>query len=161
MLTRTDNILTTNKLVKLMMLWTTGPRLLHFILLYYIQLCSVIYEGESKSNQPNLFPVEIHLFFFDVIALQCDAHRPTVFKCHQPRTEKVRVLSIDPLLNCHHDIPDSLYRFHCNFASVDSCIVLLQQNTFREFTRWRFSAGLTSLHSTLQLLYFSWVKSPT
>ena len=27
------------------------------------------YEGESVSNQPNLFPVEIHLFFFDVIAL--------------------------------------------------------------------------------------------
>ena len=22
------------------------------------------YEGESISNQPNLFPVEIHLFFF-------------------------------------------------------------------------------------------------
>ena len=29
----------------------------------------VKYEGESISNQPNLFPVEIHLFFFDVIAL--------------------------------------------------------------------------------------------
>ena len=28
-----------------------------------------INEGESISNQPNLFPVEIHLFFFDVIAL--------------------------------------------------------------------------------------------
>ena len=27
------------------------------------------YEGESISNQPYLFPVEIHLFFFDVIAL--------------------------------------------------------------------------------------------
>ena len=27
------------------------------------------YEGESISNQPNLFPVEIHLFFFNVIAL--------------------------------------------------------------------------------------------
>ena len=27
------------------------------------------YEGESISNQPNLFSVEIHLFFFDVIAL--------------------------------------------------------------------------------------------
>ena len=26
------------------------------------------YEGESICNQPNLFPVEIHLFFFDVIA---------------------------------------------------------------------------------------------
>ena len=26
------------------------------------------YEGESISNQPNLFPVEIHLFFVDVIA---------------------------------------------------------------------------------------------
>ena len=37
----------------------------------YIFLNSVhsIYEGESISNQPNLFPVEIHLFFFDVIAL--------------------------------------------------------------------------------------------
>ena len=28
-----------------------------------------VYEGESISNQPNLFPVEIHLFFFDVVAL--------------------------------------------------------------------------------------------
>ena len=28
-----------------------------------------LYEGESISNKPNLFPVEIHLFFFDVIAL--------------------------------------------------------------------------------------------
>ena len=27
------------------------------------------YEGESISNQPNLFPVGIHLFFFDVIVL--------------------------------------------------------------------------------------------
>ena len=27
------------------------------------------YEGESISNQPYLFPVEIHLLFFDVIAL--------------------------------------------------------------------------------------------
>ena len=27
------------------------------------------YKDESISNQPNLFPVEIHLFFFDVIAL--------------------------------------------------------------------------------------------
>ena len=27
-----------------------------------------MYEGESISNQPNLFPVEIHLYFFDVIA---------------------------------------------------------------------------------------------
>ena len=27
-----------------------------------------IYEGESISNQPYLFPVEIHLFFFNVIA---------------------------------------------------------------------------------------------
>ena len=28
-----------------------------------------IYEDESISNQPNLFRVEIHLFFFNVIAL--------------------------------------------------------------------------------------------
>ena len=28
-----------------------------------------VYKGESMSNQPNLFPVEIRLFFFDVIAL--------------------------------------------------------------------------------------------
>ena len=28
-----------------------------------------INEGESISNQPNLFLVEINLFFFDVIAL--------------------------------------------------------------------------------------------
>ena len=27
------------------------------------------YEGESITNQPNLYPVEIHLFFFDLIAL--------------------------------------------------------------------------------------------
>ena len=62
-------------------------------------------------------------------------------------------------------IPVSLYSIHCNFASVDARVVLLQQNTSREFTsafffhRWRFSAGLTSLHSTLQLLYFSGKKS--
>ena len=31
--------------------------------------CTHHYEGESISNQPNLFPVEIHLFCFDVIAL--------------------------------------------------------------------------------------------
>ena len=51
------------------------------------------YEGESICNQPNLFPIEIHLLFFDVIALYCDALRLTVFKCHQPRTEKVRNFS--------------------------------------------------------------------
>ena len=28
-----------------------------------------VYKGESISNQPKLFPVEVHLFFFDVIAL--------------------------------------------------------------------------------------------
>ena len=28
-----------------------------------------IYEGDSISNQPNLFPAEIDLFFFNVIAL--------------------------------------------------------------------------------------------
>ena len=28
-----------------------------------------IYEGESIINQPNLFSLEIHHFFFDVIAL--------------------------------------------------------------------------------------------
>ena len=33
-----------------------------------VKVCST-YEGESISNQPNLFPVEIHLLFFDVIAL--------------------------------------------------------------------------------------------
>ena len=27
------------------------------------------YEGESISNQPNFFPVEMHLFFLDVIAI--------------------------------------------------------------------------------------------
>ena len=26
-------------------------------------------DGGSISNQPNLFPVQIHLFFFDVFAL--------------------------------------------------------------------------------------------
>ena len=35
----------------------------------YLGAQSYTYEGESISNQPNLFPVEIHLFFFDVIAL--------------------------------------------------------------------------------------------
>ena len=28
---------------------------------------SIVYEGESISNQPNKLPVEIHLFFFGVI----------------------------------------------------------------------------------------------
>ena len=31
-----------------------------------------MYEGESIKNQPNLFLVEIDLFFFDVIALYND-----------------------------------------------------------------------------------------
>ena len=31
--------------------------------------CLSTYKGESINNQPNLFPVEIQLFFFDVIAL--------------------------------------------------------------------------------------------
>ena len=64
---------------------------------------AVRYEGESISNQPNLFPVEIHNFFSDVIVLLCDALRPLVFKCHQPRTEKVRFFSIDLVLKCRHD----------------------------------------------------------
>ena len=36
---------------------------------HMIVTAKYMYEGESISNQPNLFPVEIHLFFFDVIAL--------------------------------------------------------------------------------------------
>ena len=32
---------------------------------------------------------------------------------------------------------------------------------WRFFYGWRLSAGLASVHSTLQLLYFSWVKGPT
>ena len=71
----------------------------------------VRYAGESISNQPNLFPVEIHLFFFNVIVLLCDALRPTVFKCHQSRTEKVRFLSIDPLLNCRQTGNPRVYFF--------------------------------------------------
>ena len=62
----------------------------------------IMYEGELIRNHPNLFPVEIHLFFFDVIALECRILRSTVFKCHQPRTKNVRVLSIGPLLNSRH-----------------------------------------------------------
>ena len=52
-----------------------------FVLFWYCDSRSIVvkfiegvifktnFEGESISNQPNLFPVEIHLFFFDVIAL--------------------------------------------------------------------------------------------
>lgn len=63
--------------------------------------------------QPNLFPVEIPVFFFAVIVIYCHAlrstifkchQRPTIFKCHQPRTEKVGALSIDQLLNCLYDL---------------------------------------------------------
>ena len=43
------------------------------LLLFYIFLFGyntvVSYEGESISNQANLFPVEIQLFFFNVIVL--------------------------------------------------------------------------------------------
>ena len=43
------------------------------VLLIYLSLLllnrKAYYEGKSISNQPNLFPVEIHHFFFDVIAL--------------------------------------------------------------------------------------------
>ena len=36
----------------------------------YSQFLMYLYkEGKSISNQPNLFLVEIHLLFFDVIAL--------------------------------------------------------------------------------------------
>ena len=35
----------------------------------YLSLVEGLYEDVSISNQPNLIPVEIHLFFFDVIAL--------------------------------------------------------------------------------------------
>ena len=35
----------------------------------YHTLKGLVCEGESISNQPNLFPVGIHIFFFDVIAL--------------------------------------------------------------------------------------------
>ena len=42
----------------------------HFFFFFSKNICELIlYEGESISNQPNLFPVEIHLFFFDVITL--------------------------------------------------------------------------------------------
>ena len=61
------------------------------------------YESESIKSQPNLFLGQIDLFFFDVIALWNDALGPTVFQCHQPRTEEARVLVYDPLLNCRHD----------------------------------------------------------
>ena len=58
-----------------------GFILLHFkeiICCYFIYLFIYLFivsrpffrsEGESISNQPNLFLVEIHLFFFDAIAL--------------------------------------------------------------------------------------------
>ena len=45
----------------------------------------------------------------------------------------------------------SLYSIHCNFASVDSRVVLFQQNTFGEFTSEVFTDGGSHLHSTLQL----------
>ena len=74
-----------------------------FALACVFQILEFLYEGESIINEINLFLVEIHLFFFDVIALWCDPLRPTVFTCHQSRMEKVRVLSADPLLSCRHD----------------------------------------------------------
>ena len=89
----------------------------------------------------------------------------------QLRSEKVMVLSIDPLLNCCHDFfkfgnkKKSLgarsgeyagcgintYPFRStasiasNFASVNSRVVLLQQNTFREFTSAFFADGGSQL----------------
>ena len=40
------------------------------VVCWCIYICNIyMYEGESISNQPKLFPVEIHHFFFDVIAL--------------------------------------------------------------------------------------------
>ena len=38
-------------------------------ILYKENQPKLFYEGKSIRNQPNLFSVEIHLFFFDVIAL--------------------------------------------------------------------------------------------
>ena len=37
--------------------------------LFTFFIISILYEGESIKNQPNLFLGEIDLFFFDVIAL--------------------------------------------------------------------------------------------
>ena len=39
-----------------------GEYVVHFLFI-------ILYESDSISNQLNLFPVEIHLFFCDVIAL--------------------------------------------------------------------------------------------
>ena len=44
-------------------------QLRHDLYVYKFVCCIHMYEGESISNQPNLFPVVIHFFFFNVIAL--------------------------------------------------------------------------------------------
>lgn len=53
------------------------------------------YESELISYQSNLHPVEIHLFFIDVIATESDVHMSTVFRCHKPRTDKIMTSSCD------------------------------------------------------------------
>ena len=51
-------------------LWNKTKEKTHLnIIIIIIIIIIITYEGESISNQPNLFPVEIHLFFFGVIAL--------------------------------------------------------------------------------------------
>ena len=49
--------------------WLRGLCMSIFCLAQIIQGTVLKYKGESINNQPNLFPVEIHLFFIDVIAL--------------------------------------------------------------------------------------------
>ena len=62
-----------------------------------------LYPKSESRNRPSAV-----LIFFCYMTLSTEDSRrhmlkTYIFKCHQPRTEKVRVLSIDPLLNCRHD----------------------------------------------------------
>ena len=48
-------------------IWAVSKDILP-VYIYAFDLChKSYYEGESISNQPNLYPGEIHLFFFDVM----------------------------------------------------------------------------------------------
>ena len=62
--------------------WSVIHKLLHLTEAKKKKISVRSYEGESINNQPNLFRVAIHLFFFYIISLQGYALGPTVFKCH-------------------------------------------------------------------------------
>lgn len=73
---------------------------------------------DSISNQSNLLSIEVHLVFFDAIALLCDALGPSVFKYHQDRIEKLAAPSSDLLLDCLNDFDVHGYQYYFSILRI-------------------------------------------